>query len=214
MFSKDVKKLCFDLLKEKFVPLGYKANRKGQEFIKPNDFGFDGMFFSTAEYAGLKRYDIKFFVEVRIEKIQQLINLTNEFVNDTQQFINPTCIVNIGTFTGNRTLNFETFSPEDVENAVETFWKIYNDYAIEFIKKCYDIDFLNSFYAKYANMSKDWFTAASWFIAAPTVAYLANKETFPEFRKKYMVYLTNDLNFPEDRLNEINEYLDKISEAD
>lgn len=210
MVSKEVKKLCFDLLKEKFAPLGHKANKKDQQFIKLNDFGFDGIFFSTAEYAGIKRYDIKFFICVRIEKVQRLINLTRDFAVENQQYKNPTCIINIGAFTGNPTLNFETFSVEDVENAVETFWKTYNDYGVEHIRKCYDVNFLNSFYPKYANMSKDWFTASNWYIAVPTVAYLAEREKFPSFRKEYTAYLVDDLNMPVNKLNEMNEYLDHI----
>nr|WP_322624222.1 hypothetical protein [uncultured Flavobacterium sp.] len=220
MFSKDVKSLAYNLLKEKFAPLGYKGNKKNQEFIKKNDAGFDGMFFSTVEYAGLKRYDIKFFVCVRIEEIQRLINLTKKFANDTQQFINPTCIINIGCFTGNYNLNFETFSPEDVENAVETFWKIYNEDAVAHVKKCYDVNFLNTFWKTYGLSQtnsidvKNWFTASNWYIAVLTVAYLADKDTFPTFRKQFSDYLINDRKMPEDKQIEMNAYLDTISNAE
>lgn len=214
MDAKEVKNLCFDLLKEKLTPLGYKGNKKEQEFIKMNDIGFDKVYFGIVAYPGLGRCDVDFFISVRIEKIQMLVNRAFKFTNENRKYINPTCNINIGTFVGNPKLDFETFSPEDVKNAVETFWQIFQDFGIEHIKKCYDINFLNSIYPTYKRDSWDWFTASNWYFAILTVAYLADKKTFPAFRKEFTDYLVNDLNMPENKLNEMNEYLDNLSNSE
>ena len=214
MVAKEVEKLCFDLLKEKLTPLGYKGNKKEQEFIKMNDNGFDGMFFHIIKYSQIKRYDIKFVVIVRVNEIEKLKDIFIKYYDESQKFKNPTCVVNIGTLVGDTKLRFETFSPEDVKNAVETFWQIFQDFGIEHIKKCYDIKFLNSIYPKHKDKSNYWFTASSWYFAIPTVAYLADKKTFPVFRKEFTNYLVNDLNMPENKLNEMNEYLDNISNSE
>lgn len=210
MVIKEVKNLCFDLLKEKLAPLAYKENKKDQRFTKLNELGSDDIWFGTVEYKALKRHKLYIYISVRIDKIEELKSLYTQFYDASQGYKNPTCNINCGLFIDNPTLEFEIASPEDVKNAVETFWQIYNEHATEHIKKCYDINFLNTLYPKYANQCKDWFTISDWFISVPTVAYLANKETFPEFRKEYMTYLENEMKMPEDMLIEMNEYLDKI----
>lgn len=213
MVIKEVKNLCFDLLKEKLAPLAYKADKKDQRFTKLNELGFDEISFGTVEYKALKRHKLYIYISVRVDKIEELKSLFIRFYDKSQEEKNPTCNINCGLFIDNPTLEFEIASPEDVENAVETFWKIYNEHAIEHIKKCYDIDFLNALYSKYGKDCKLWLTVSDWYIVVPTIAYLANKETFPEFRKEYTAYLVNDLKMPEIKLKEMNEYLDKISES-
>lgn len=212
MIVKEVKNLCFDLLKEKLNPLGFKPNKKEGRFNKINELGFDEIWFGTAEYAALKTYKLYIYISVRIDKIQSLINLTKDFDDENQKYKNPTCNINCGAFIGQPDLEFEIRTPQDVENAVATFWKIFQDDGIEHLQKCYDIHFLNSIYPTYKDKSDDWFTATNWYIAVPTVAYLADKATFSEFRKEYTSYLVNDLKMPENRLDEMNTYLDKITE--
>lgn len=210
MLIKEVKNLCFDLLKEKLNPLAYKADKKELQFTKSNEFGFDAIWFGTVEYKDLKRHKLYFYISVRVDEIEKLKNLYMNH-NDSQKDKTVTCNINCGSFIGNPDLEFEISSPEDVKNAVATFWQIHNDHIVEDIKKYYDIDFLNSLYPKYGKKCNDWFNASSWYITVPTIAYLANKVTFPEFRKEYLDYLTNDLNIPESRFNKVNQYLDTIS---
>lgn len=212
MVVKEVKNLCFDLLKEKLVPLGYKPTKTGiKRFTKVNDLGFDEIWFGSVEYANLKMYKIYFYISVRIDAVEELKANFIKFVDENAKKRKPTCNINCGTFIGNHKLEFEIRTPEDVENAVATFWNIYNEHAVEHIKKCYDIHFLNSLYPKYANMCKDWLSVSDWFVAVPTIAFLADKPNFPTFRKSFMEYLINEMEMPEIRQKEVNAYLDKIT---
>lgn len=211
MVIKEVKNLCFDLLKEKLVPLGYKPLKKGLEFTKLNDLGFDKIWFGTTEYAHLKMYKIYIYVSVRIDAVEQLNQHAHEFHDESQIYREPTCNINCGAFTGNPNLEFEIRTPEDVVQAVETFWNIYNEHAVEHIKKCYDIQFLNSIYPKYGERAQDWLVDYGWYFKVFTIAFLANKDTFPTFRKEFTDYLINDLNFPEDVQQDIDVFLNKIT---
>ena len=211
MVIKEVKNMCFDLLKEKLVPLGYMPLKKEQEFTKLNDFGFDKINFGTVEYAALKTYKIYIYVCVRLNAVEELKEHFIKFVDEHAKQNNSTCNINCGSFIGNSSLQFEIKSPEDVENAVAIFWNIYNEHAIEYIKKCYDIQFLNSLYPTYGKACKDWLTISDWFAVVPTIAFLANKETFPAFRKEFADYLINELKMPENKQQEYNAYLDKIT---
>jgi hypothetical protein len=210
MVVKEVKSICFDLLKEKLTPLEFKPNKKQGRFTKLNEFGFDEIWFGTVEYAALKTYKLYFYISVRIDRIERLKNLFINYHDENAKLKNPTCNINCGTLIGNPSLEFEIHTHQDVINAVETFWKIYKDYGIDHIKKCYDINFLNSLFPTYHNNCKDWLTVHGWYMVVPTVAFLADKKTFPEFRKEYTSYLVNDLKMPENKLSEMNEYLDKI----
>lgn len=211
MVAKEVRNLCFDLLKEKLIPLGYKPNKKEGKFRKINEHGFDEVWFGLAEYAALKRYDIYIYISVRVDEIEKLKNLYIKNLSEKAKLESRTCNINCGSFIDNSNLDFVIHTPQDIQNAVERFWNIYQDFGIEHIKKCYDINFLNSIYPKYKKDSNKWFTAASWYIAILTVAYLANKETFIDFRKEFTAYLVDDLKMPENKLIEMNEYLDKIA---
>lgn len=211
MVAKEVRSLCFDLLKEKLIPLGYKPNKKEGKFRKINEYGFDEVWFGLAEYAALKRYDVYIYISVRVDEIENLKNIYIKSLSEKAKLESRTCNINCGTFIDNPNLEFEIYTPKDIANAVDTFWNIYQNFGIEHIKKCYDINFLNSIYPTYRDKSDNWFTATNWYIAILTVAYIANKETFPEFRKEFTVYLVNDLKMPENRLQEMNEYLDKIT---
>ncbi len=211
MVVKEVKNLCFDLLKEKLAPLEYKPNKKEQRLTKLNDLGFEEISFGTVEYAKLKTYKVYFYVSVRLNAVEDLKEHFIQFFDESAKHKNPTCNINCGSFIGNPDLKFEIKSPEDVENAVATFWNVYNEHAIEYIKKCYDIQFLNSLYTTYGKDCKDWLTISDWFIVVPTIAFLADIETFPAFRKEFTDYLINELKMPENKQQEYNAYLDKIT---
>lgn len=211
MVAKEVRSLCFDLLKEKLIPLGYKPIKKDGKFRKINEQGFDEVRFGLAEYAALKRYDVHIYICVRVDEIEKLKNLYIEYYSEKAKLESLTCNINCGTFIDNPELEFIIQTPQDIENAVEKFWSIYQDFGIEHIKKCYDINFLNSLYSSYSNKCKDWLSAYAWYITVLTIAYLANKETFLDFRKEFTAYLVDDLKMPENKLIEMNEYLDKIT---
>lgn len=212
MVVKEVKNLCFDLLKEKLVPLGYKTNKKEFRFTKLNDLGFDEVWFGSVEYANLKMYKIYIYVAVRVNAVEELDVLAHNFHDENQKNKSQTCNINCGTFIGNPDLKFEIRTPEDVENAVATFWNIYTEHAIEHIRKCYDIQFLNAIYPKYGKEgAKDWLVIYGWYYKIFTIAYLADKDKFPAFRTAFTDYLINELNMPEKDLQKLNVYLDTIS---
>lgn len=211
MVVKEVKNLCFDLLKEKLDPLGYKPNKKEQRLTKLNNLGFEEISFGTVEYASLKTYKVYFYISVRLNAVEELKEHFIQFFDESAKHKNPTCNINCGSFIGNPDLKFEIKSPEDVENAVAIFWNVYNEHAIEYIKKCYDIQFLNTLYPTYGRACKDWLTISDWFIVVPTIAFLADKPNFPTFRKSFMEYLINEMEMLEIRQKEVNAYLDKIT---
>lgn len=212
MVVKEVKNLCFDLLKEKLVPLGYKTNKKEFKFSKLNDLGFDEVWFGSVEYANLKMYKIYIYVAVRVNAVEELDVLAKDFHDETQKYKSRTCNINCGTFIGNPKLEFEIRTPGDVENAVATFWNIYNEHAVEHIRKCYDIQFLNTIYPTYGQEgAKDWLVVHGWFYKILTIAYLADKDKFPAFRKEFTDYLIHENKMPEEIQQELNVYLDTIS---
>lgn len=179
--------------------------------------GFDEVRFGTVEYANLKLYNLYFYVAVRVDKVQELENLAHDFSTEDAHLKTVTSNVNCGTLIGQHKFEFDIRSPEDVENAVGTFWEIYNEHAIEHIKKCYDIDYLNSLWPTYGLLQtngidiRNWLTIYGWYHKVLTIAYLANPQTFPQFREEFINYLVNERNFPDDVRQKLDEYLDKIT---
>ena len=180
--------------------------------MRANDRGFDWVLFSIVEYAALKQYDILFSVGMRLNKVQELVNQMFSFHQEEQKNKNLTCIVDIGSFTGNHDLKFETFSTADIETAVDRFWEIYIGQAEKYIQNCYDLAFLNRIFPEHREKANRWLTAFQCYVTVPTVAWLADGEGFADFRQAYTKYLV-ECHIPEDKLDELNSYLDRITQT-
>ena len=107
MVVKDVKDLCFSLLKEKLTPLGYKSNKKKQAFTKINDLGFDQIRYGTVEYANLKLYKVYFYIGIRIDEVERIDNFAHKFHEEAFKSQSLTCNLNCGTLIGQEKLEFD-----------------------------------------------------------------------------------------------------------
>lgn len=212
MNARDVRSHCYEQLKQELTTRGFTGNKKERQFVRANAQGFDQVFFGVVEYAALKEYVILFSIGVRVDRVQELVNQTIRFHVPEQAAKALTCLVDIGRFIGHDELRFSTFSLDDIDAAVSRFLEIYDQHVETFFKNAYDIAFLNSLFPRLQNKVKYWLTPTKWYVTVPTVAWLADAATFPQFRKDYTAYM-HELDIPQDKLDKLNTYLDSITKT-
>lgn len=210
MNKKDVKDICFELLESDLKVLDYKKDKKDNRFKRTNSLGFDSIYIAIYDFPFINEYHIEFLIQIRVNKVQKWINIA-ENINEDMAEKTATCIVNPGLLLGKPDLKYITHDRKDIENAVKDFLAIFRNYGLQHIQKCYDINYLNTFYKLYGLDCRYWFSAFNWYFAVLTVAFFADKSNFPKFRKSFISYLISELDFSSEMIDDLDKYLDRLS---
>ena len=197
MVKKEVLDKYFELLKPGLKPFGFTPKKGDSSFVKKTENGFHKIRLIMVVYPNLAEYNISFMFEVRIDTVQHLVNNPLKVIPKYQDS-SPTSSTKIKD-VAKREEEYDVIkSVEDIEASVSNFLKILKSEGVEHFNTYSSLENLYNLYFTSLEELKKHFGIFQWVFYVPTIAYLHNKEEFPNFEKKFYSFLE------ENGINEAN----------